>query len=151
MDILLQVVLLVVGFAMLMKGADWFVDGASKLADKFGIPRIVIGLTIVAFGTSAPEAAVRISAALQGSVDLAVSNVLGSNILNIFFILGCSATITPISLAGFSPVDFYVLLFSSLLIYVVTRFGGRAVITRIEGLLLIAVYIAYTVYLIMGA
>lgn len=66
MEILLQFFLLVVGFVMLMKGADWFVDGASKIADKFGIPHLVIGLTIVAFGTSAPEAAVSISAALKG-------------------------------------------------------------------------------------
>ena len=68
MYIILQFVLLVVGFVLLMKGADWFVDGASKIADKFGIPHLVIGLTIVAFGTSAPEAAVSISAALKGSI-----------------------------------------------------------------------------------
>ena len=83
MNIVLQFVLLAVGFVLLMKGADWFVDGASKVADKFGIPHLVIGLTIVAFGTSAPEAAVSISAALKGSVELAISNVVGSNIMNV--------------------------------------------------------------------
>ena len=81
LQLLLQVVLLVVGFVMLIKGADWFVDGAASLAGKFGIPQIVIGLTIVAMGTSAPEAAVSITAALSGGegVDLTVGNVLGSN------------------------------------------------------------------------
>ena len=74
-----------------------------------------------------------------------------NNIMNIFFILGCSAAITPISLDGFSFVDYYVLLASSLLIYIVGRFGGKSVITRFEGLLLVAVYVAYTTYLIMRA
>ena len=78
-QLLLQVVLLVVGFVMLIKGADWFVDGAASLAGKFGIPQIVIGLTIVAMGTSAPEAAVSISAALQGNAGITVGNVLGSS------------------------------------------------------------------------
>ena len=88
MEIFVQLLLLAAGFALLVKGADWFVDGASKIADKFGIPHLVIGLTIVAFGTSAPEAAVSISAAAKGSVDLAISNVLGSNIMNVLLILG---------------------------------------------------------------
>ena len=83
MEVLLQVGLLVLGFVLLMKGADWFVDGASKIADKLGVPQLVIGLTIVAMGTSAPEAAVSISAALQGNAGITIGNVLGSNILNI--------------------------------------------------------------------
>lgn len=139
------------GLAGLIFGGNLFVDGATEIARMCGLSEAVIGITIVSAGSSLPELAVSVNAARKGNVGIALGNVLGSNILNVFFILGCSATITPISLAGFSPVDFYVLLFSSLLIYVVTRFGGRAVITRIEGLLLIAVYIAYTVYLIMGA
>lgn len=93
MDVLVQVVLLVLGFAMLMKGADWFVDGASKIADKFGIPQLVIGLTIVAMGTSLPEAAVSISAALKGSAEITIGNVVGSNILNILIILGLTSVI----------------------------------------------------------
>ena len=102
-------------------------------------------------GSSLPELAVSVSAARKGNVGIALGNVLGSNILNIFLILGCSATITPISLNGFSSIDFYVLLASSLLIYTVTRFGGKAVINRIEGVVLIAGYVAYTTYLIMNA
>ena len=78
-----QVGLLVVGFVFLVKGADWFVDGAASVATKFGIPQLVVGLTIVAMGTSAPEAAVSITGAMSGAADIAVGNVVGSNILNI--------------------------------------------------------------------
>lgn len=145
------VALIVGGLACLIFGGNVFVDGATEFARMLGLSEAVIGITIVSAGSSLPELAVSVNAARKGNVGIALGNVLGSNILNIFFILGCSAAITPISLAGFSPVDYYVLLFSSLLIYVVTKFGGRAVITRVEGVLLIAVYIAYTVYLIMNA
>ena len=98
MPIPVHILLLIVGFALLIKGADIFVDGASALADKLGVPQIVIGLTIVAFGTSAPEAAVSISAGLKGSADLAVSNVLGSNIMNVLLILGIASVITPLGI-----------------------------------------------------
>ena len=96
-QLLLQVVLLVLGFVMLIKGADWFVDGAASLAGKFGIPQLVIGLTIVAMGTSAPEAAVSISAALQDNAGITIGNVVGSNILNVFVILGLASVIIPIA------------------------------------------------------
>ena len=86
MEIVIQGILLVLGFVMLIKGADWFVEGASGIADRFGIPQLVIGLTIVAFGTSAPEAAVSISAAMKGNADITIGNVVGSNILNILII-----------------------------------------------------------------
>jgi len=96
MDIVIQLVLLVVGFVLLMKGADWFVDGASKIADKFGIPQLVIGLTIVAMGTSLPEAAVSITSAMKGSAEITIGNVVGSNIMNVLVILGLTAAICPI-------------------------------------------------------
>ena len=96
--LVVQILFLILGFVLLMKGADWFVDGASALASKLGIPQIVIGLTIVAFGTSAPEAAVSITSGLAGSPDLAISNVLGSNILNVLLILGVASVITPIAI-----------------------------------------------------
>lgn len=101
MQILAQSGLLILGFLLLIKGADWFVGGASKLADRFGIPQLVIGLTIVAMGTSAPEAAVSISAALKNtpennSAAIAIGNILGSNILNILLILGIVAVIGTI-------------------------------------------------------
>ena len=90
MEILLQIILLAVGFALLVKGADWFVDGAAGIATKFKISQMVIGLTIVAMGTSAPEAAVSINASIKGHAGIAIGNVVGSNILNILIILGVS-------------------------------------------------------------
>ena len=99
MELLVQVLLLIVGFVMLVKGADWFVDGAAGLADRFGIPQLVIGLTIVAMGTSAPEAAVSITAALKGSAGIAVGNIVGSNILNVLIILGLTACVATLSVA----------------------------------------------------
>ena len=99
MELLVQVLLLIVGFVMLVKGADWFVDGAAGLADRFGIPQLVIGLTIVAMGTSAPEAAVSITAALKDSAGIAVGNIVGSNILTVLIILGLTACVATLSVA----------------------------------------------------
>ena len=98
MELLLQVFLLILGFSMLVKGADWFVDGAAGMAVKFGIPQLVVGLTIVAMGTSAPEAAVSITGAMNGAADIAVGNILGSNILNILIILGLTGFITNVAI-----------------------------------------------------
>jgi cation:H+ antiporter len=145
------VLFIVAGLAALIFGGNIFVDGATEVARALGLSEAVIGITIVSAGSSLPELAVSVNAARKGNVGIALGNVLGSNILNIFFILGAAATITPISLDGFSYVDYYVLLGSSLLIYIVTRFGGKAVITRFEGLLLLAGYLAYTTYLILNS
>ena len=138
------------GLAALVFGGKMFVSGASDIARGFGLSEALIGITIVSVGSSLPELAVSVSAARKGNVGIALGNVLGSNILNVFFILGCSATISPISLEGFSPVDYYVLLASSLFIYLFCAFFGKNKITRIEGSLLVAGYVAYIVYLIMG-
>ncbi len=93
MELVLDFVFLIVGFLLLIKGADFFVEGAAGIADRFHIPHMVIGLTIVAFGTSAPEAAVSISAGLKGTAGIAMGNVLGSNIINILIILGITSCI----------------------------------------------------------
>ena len=140
-----------VGLAALIFGGNIFVDGATAMASYLGLSEAVVGITVVSAGSSLPELAVSVSAARKGNVGIALGNVLGSNILNIFLILGCSAVITPIALDNFSCVDFYVLLASSLLIYIVSRFGGKSVITRFEGAVLVACYIAYTSYLVMRA
>ena len=145
------VLFIVAGLAALIFGGNVFVDGATEIARLLGLSEAVIGITIVSAGSSLPELAVSVSAARKGNVGIALGNVLGSNILNIFFILGVSATITPIALDGFSVVDYYVLLASSLLIYFVARFGGKAVITRFEGAVLVAGYVAYTTWLVMNA
>ncbi len=93
---ILDIIVLIVGFVLLIKGADFLVVGASGIAEKFHIPPIVIGLTIVAFGTSAPEAAISISAGLKGVTGISIGNVLGSNIINILLILGITACIVPL-------------------------------------------------------
>jgi len=138
------------GLAALVFGGKMFVSGASDIARGFGLSEALIGITIVSVGSSLPELAVSVSAARKGNVGIALGNVLGSNILNVFFILGCSATISPISLEGFSPVDYYVLLASSLFIYLFCAFFGKNKITRIEGSLLVMGYVAYIVYPILG-
>ena len=97
MEVVMQLVLLAVGFVLLVKGADRFVEGASKVAEKFGIPQLVIGLTIVAMGTSLPEAAVSVSAALKGSAEITIGNIVGSNIMNVLLILGITAAIKPVA------------------------------------------------------
>lgn len=146
MEILLQVALLAVGFVMLVKGADWFVDGASGIADKFGIPQLVIGLTIVAMGTSAPEAAVSITAALKGNAEITVGNVVGSNILNILIILGLASAITSIAVAKTTikyEIPFMLLVTFVLLGTGIT--GGN--IGRMEGVMLWVLFIGYLAYM----
>ena len=145
-----KIILFIIGgLSALIFGGNIFVDGATESARVIGLSEAVIGITIVSAGSSLPELAVSVNAARKGNVGIALGNVLGSNILNIFFILGCSATITPIGLDGFSFVDYYVLIFSSLMIYAVSKFGGKSIIKRSEGALLVITYVAYTAYLIM--
>lgn len=150
MDIVLQLLFLTVGFVMLIKGADWFVEGASDLADKFGIPQLVIGLTIVAMGTSLPETAVSLSAALKGSAEITIGNVLGSNILNILIILGLTSAICVI------PVKKSTVLFEiPFTIFVTVLLGvmglGDDVVGRIEGGILWGFMLAYLLYLLRMA
>ncbi len=147
MDILVQFLLLAIGFVMLVKGADWFVDGASGIADRFGIPQLVIGLTIVAMGTSAPEAAVSITAALKGTADITVGNVVGSNILNTLIILGLASAITPIAVAK-TTVRFEIpfMLLITLLLPLLGSMGGS--INRLEGVILWVLFISYLLYML---
>lgn len=149
MAILIQILLLALGFTMLIKGADWFVDGASGIATKFGIPQLVIGLTIVAMGTSAPEAAVSISAAIGGSADITIGNIVGSNILNIFIILGISAVITTLAVA--SSTIKYETPFMILVTVLLLVLGLDKTIGLIDGIILIIAFIAYLTYLFIMA
>ncbi|MBR3052031.1 calcium/sodium antiporter [Candidatus Saccharibacteria bacterium] len=96
MEIPLQILLLVIGFVLLIKGADWLVDGASSVASNFKVSKLLIGLTIVAFGTGAPELAVSFSSLINGSTDILVGNVIGSNIINVLLLIGIAAVIRPI-------------------------------------------------------
>ncbi len=150
MQILVQLLLLVVGFVMLIKGADWFVEGASKLADRFGIPQLVIGLTIVAMGTSLPEAAVSISAAFKDSADITIGNVVGSNIMNVLVILGLTSVIRAIPVQKSTvryEIPFTILV--TLLLAGMGLWDNR--ISRPEGVILWAFMILYLLYLLWCA
>ncbi len=150
MDIFVAILLLVVGFVFLVKGADWFVDGAAGLAAKMRIPQLVIGLTVVAFGTSMPELATSVVSSVEGNVGFAVGNVLGSNITNILLILGLSALFCVLPVQKDSlKIDLPVLLGSSALIILFGMTGDK--INRLEGGIMALLLIAYTVFLIMGA
>ena len=138
MQVLIQCVVLLVGFAALVKGADLFVDGVSGIAERFGIPQLVIGLTIVAMGTSAPEAAVSVTAALKGNADITVGNIVGSNILNILIILGITVKST---LCYELP---YMLVVTVVLI-VMGITGAK--IDFVEGIMLWCLFILYLIYL----
>lgn len=145
MEILLQVFLLVLGFVMLAKGADKFVEGAAGIASRFGIPQLVIGLTIVAMGTSAPEAAVSLAAAFKGNADITIGNIVGSNILNIWIILGLAAAITPLLVAK-STIKLeipFMIAITALLGYQ----GMDGTVTFFDGVLLLVLFVLYLAYL----
>ncbi|MCI8875962.1 MAG: calcium/sodium antiporter [Lachnospiraceae bacterium] len=145
MKIFLLLFLLSVGFVMLVKGADWFVSGASSLAQRFGISQLVIGMTIVAIGTSAPEAAVSIAAALKGSADITIGNIVGSNILNVLIILGISAVITPLAVSKSTlryEVPFMIMVTLLLLVQ-----GGDGEIQFMDGCVLLVFFLVYLFYL----
>lgn len=155
MEVILQIGLLIIGFAMLVKGADWFVEGAAKLADRLGIPQLVIGLTIVAMGTSAPEAAVSISAALKNTAEnnsaaIAIGNILGSNILNILLILGITAVLTavPVQMSTIKyEMPFMILI--TVLLFGVGYFDGT--VGKLDGVILWVCMIIYLLYLLRMA
>lgn len=149
MDILWNLLMLALGFVLLVKGADWFVDGAAGIANKFKIPQLIIGLTIVAMGTSAPEAAVSISAALKGSAEITIGNIVGSNILNILNILGLTAVITPVAVAKSTiRVDIPFMLAISILLLVQGLDGS---VTLLDGIVLLVVFAGYLTYLVINA
>lgn len=147
MNILVQVLLLVVGFVMLVKGADWFVEGASKLAEKFGIPQLVIGLTIVAMGTSLPEAAVSVSAALKGSAEITIGNVVGSNILNVLLILGVSSIISPLMVQK-STIKYEIPMVIGVSIALAALGLSDGIVGRLDGVILLLGMVLYLLYLL---
>ena len=149
MDILLQLLLLAVGFFFLAKGADFFVDGSASIAAKFKIPQLIIGLTVVAMGTSAPEAAVSISAALDGSADITIGNILGSNILNILVILGVSSLIAVLKVAKSTVwIDIPIMTGATVLLLCL---GLDGVISTLDALIIFLVFVAFIVYMIISA
>ena len=148
-EIIKQLAILIIGFTLLVKGADLFVDGASGIAKKFGISELIIGLTIVAMGTSAPEAAVSIAAAAKGSAGISIGNVIGSNIMNIFIILGIVASIVPLKIER-STVR-YEMPFTIIVTVLFVLMGRDGLITRLDGAILWAGLLLYIAYLLRQA
>lgn len=149
MIILLQLLLLAGGFFLLVKGADWFVDGASAIAAKLGVSQLIIGLTIVAMGTSLPEAAVSITAAAAGSSGITIGNIIGSNTMNILVILGAASLIAsiPVGKSTITREIPFMLLCS--IVFVLMGLDGS--ISRLDGAILWGLFLVYLGYLFMEA
>lgn len=150
MNYLIWIVLLLVGFVLLIKGADLFVDGSSSVAKILKVPSVIIGLTIVALGTSLPEAAVSITASMQGNNSMALSNVMGSNIFNLLVVIGASALIKAFDVnqdIKKRDLPFNIMLTALLLVF---AFTGK-VLGRFEGIIFIAILIVYMIILIKSA
>lgn len=151
---ILDIILLIVGFVVLIKGADFFVDGASAVADNFKVPKIVIGLTIVAFGTSAPEFAVSVKSIISNNHDIVLGNVLGSNILNILLILGVSALFKPLIVKSNTikkeiPIMLlFTCVFSVLIMDNLFNANHLNAFTRSDGIVLLLFFLVFVYYLI---
>ena len=148
LEVLKNIGFIIAGFILLIKGADFFVDGASSVAGKIGIPQIVIGLTIVAFGTSAPEAAISISSAAKGSNGISIGNVIGSNIMNVLLILGLTAVIRTLNIKKSTAIiDMPFMIVISVLLLVWGVVFGK--IDRPAGAIFWVLLISFIVYLII--
>ncbi|MBO4944157.1 MAG: calcium/sodium antiporter [Muribaculaceae bacterium] len=139
------------GLGMLIFGGDKFVDGASAVARAMGVSDAVIGLTIVSIGTSLPELATSVTAAIKGQPGIALGNVIGSNIFNVFFVGGVGAVVRPLQFGAIGNVDLLVLTGASLLFWLFVRIIGHNTITRGEGALLFLCYAGYMVWLVVNA
>lgn len=144
-----SITFIILGLAALVFGGQLFVNGAIGIARGMGISEAVIGVTIVAVGTSLPELATSVVAAMKKNPEIAIGNVIGSNLFNIFFILGCSATITPLFPKGISNFDFLWLVASSILLWFFGLFFGKRIIMRFEGIILLLAWFVYTTWLII--
>ena len=145
-----SIFLIFIGFVLLIKGADYLVEGSSKIAKKFHIPEIIIGLTIVSIGTSMPELFVSTTSAIEGFSDMAMGNVIGSNLCNLLLILGLSSVIRPIEFQRETRIiELPLCLFFSIVLLVLSNTGGK--ITREESLILIGLFICFIAYTIFMA
>ena len=145
-----NILLAIIGLVLLVAGGDGLVEGASGIARWIGISESVIALTIVSAGTSAPELAASVMAAKKGDTAMALGNVVGSVVFNVFFVLGTSAVIFPLGIGGVTATDILALLGASVLLWILTAFGQRTlIITRTEGATLVIMAIAYYTYLVI--
>lgn len=149
---ILQITLLILGFVVLIKGADWLVDGGSALARKFNVPELAIGLTIIAFGTSMPEMVVNVFAAAEGKSDIVYGNIIGSNIVNLFAILGIAGLITPL-VVGSSTIwkEIPISLFAIILLLILSNAigGASSGLSFFDGLVLLLGFVAFLYYVFM--
>lgn len=143
-----SLVYIVLGLIALAVGGKWIVDGAVLLASTFGVSQSVIAITVVAVGTSLPELATSVVAAMKKQTDIAIGNVVGSNIFNIFWVLGFSAIVSPLPFDPASNIDVLMTIFVSFLLFVLLHIGQRNVIERYQGALMFVLYISYIAYLI---
>lgn len=146
---MINIIVLLIGFALLIKGADAFVEGAATVARRFNVPSIIIGLTIVAMGTSAPEAAVSVTSSLAGQNDMSIANVVGSNLFNLLGVLGASAMIAklPIAKKDLNTTGVLLLIVSILLAVL----GVNGDISRVDGIILLSFFVVFLVNTIKGA
>lgn len=144
-----SVVFILAGLAGLVFGGKWIVEGAIHIANLLGVSESLIGLTVVAVGTSLPELATSAVAAYRKNVDIAVGNVVGSNIFNIFLVLGTSAIIKPLPFKPSSNFDMYVVMLSSALLFAFLFLGKRQRIERWQGIMFLVLYIGYTAMLVV--
>ncbi|WP_288765006.1 calcium/sodium antiporter [uncultured Porphyromonas sp.] len=148
---LLAVVYLIGGLAGLVYGGQLFVGNATKIASSLGVSETLIGLTLVAWGTSFPELATSVVAAMKGNTDIAVGNVIGSNLFNIFFVLGIAGTVRPLSNLQFTSLDIWMQLLAMVIALGVALFWGKREIKRAEGGMMLLVFILYNVWIIFNA
>lgn len=142
-----NIVFIAIGFAMLMLGAKWLVDGSSAIARKYHIPEIVIGLTIVSIGTSMPELMVSFTSALEGHSDISVGNVIGSNLCNLLLILGLTSIVTPLVFSKTTKdYDISIMLFSTIIVLLLANKGN--ILSRADGILLLVLFISFILYTI---
>ncbi len=147
-------IILIAGFLLLIKGADFFVEGSSRIARRLNIPPLIIGLTLVAFGTSAPEAAVSITSALQGQNDMAIGNIVGSNIFNLLFVVGIAAFIAPLKVKkSIISKEFPFALLSAFVLLILaydTEFQGYSenILTQADGMMLLVLFGIFMYYLV---
>lgn len=148
MSITKALLFVVIGITGLVVGGNWIVQGAIHVAGALGVSEALIGLTVVAVGTSLPELATSAVAAYRKNTDIAIGNVVGSNIFNVFWVLGLSSVIRPLPFSTESNVDILMVVFSSLLLFIFGFVGKRHMLTRAKGVLFLVVYVLYTIYLI---
>ena len=146
----LAVVMVVGGLAGLVIGGNWFVTSASAIAEKAGMSESLVGLTIVAIGSSLPDLTTSLIAAIKGHSGIAVGNIVGSCVLNVFFIIGLCATVKPLELGHVNAIDFGVLVLGSVLVWLFGWVWGKRTINRTEGAILFVGYLGYILYLILS-